>query len=123
MAHDRQSAWVSTCMARNVGGHRNALRLRASDQFLQLALQHGDSPGGNLLAHDVRGGRDVEVVAHPFRIGESVIGERRILTVKCDVQRVEASRSGRIPILGARQLNRQLEMGKRVGRAHIAPSH
>lgn len=30
---------------RNVGGHQNALRLRASDQFLQLALQHGDSPG------------------------------------------------------------------------------
>ena len=37
----------------HVGRHRNALRLRSSDQFLQFAFEHGDTSGGDLLAHDV----------------------------------------------------------------------
>ena len=101
---------------RHIGRHRNALRLRTSDQFLKLTLQHGDTSGGNLLAHDICGGRDVEVIAHPFRVGKPIVGERCVLTVKCDMQRVETCGSGWIPILGACQLHRQFEVRERIGR-------
>ena len=63
-----------------------------------------------MVAHDVGCGSRIESVQHPLRIGETVIGERRIITIQSHSQGIQAGGARRIPILIAGQLNGELQM-------------